>query len=85
VYQYVINRLGSARVDIWDGEAPPLVLCESRSLAGVLRPTAMRYLAPIASTNGQSGGFLRTDIGPWVERANREGERLASCISATLT
>src|SRR3712207_4508698 len=33
------------------GEAPPLILCESRSLAGVLSPIAAEYLCPIATTN----------------------------------
>ena len=45
VYQYVENILPSARVDLWDG-VPPLILCESRSLAGVLRDIAKTYLSP---------------------------------------
>ena len=65
VYQYVENILPSARVDLWDG-VPPLILCESRSLAGVLRDIAKTYLSPIAATNGQAGGFLRTDVGPLI-------------------
>ena len=67
VYEHVENRLGGARIDLWEGEAPPLILCESRSLAGVLRSIAGTYLAPIAASNGQTGGFLHTDIGPLVE------------------
>ncbi len=34
VYQYVEDTLPLARIDLWDGEPPPLILCESRSLAG---------------------------------------------------
>ena len=40
------------------------ILCESRSLAGVLRPIAYRYTVPVAATNGQVGGFLHTEVGP---------------------
>ena len=71
VYEYALDQLAHARVDLWDGESPPLILCESRSLAGVLRQIAATYLAPIAATNGQTGGFLHTDIGPLVEDAYR--------------
>ena len=41
-----------------------MILTESRSLAGVLRHIVSEYRARIASTNGQCGGFLRTDIAP---------------------
>ena len=50
-------------------DPPPLILCESRSLAGVLQDIASTYLCPIAATNGQVGGFLHTDVGPLI----REG------------
>lgn len=33
-----------ARIDCWRGESPSLILCESRSLVGVLRRIARRYL-----------------------------------------
>jgi hypothetical protein len=72
VYEHVENRLDGARIDLWEGDPPPLILCESRSLAGVLRNIAGTYLAPIAATNGQTGGFLHTDVGPLVERAHRD-------------
>jgi hypothetical protein len=51
-------------IDAWGGARPPVILTESRSLAGVLRALTARYLAPIAATNGQVGGFLHTDIAP---------------------
>jgi hypothetical protein len=51
-------------IDRWAGEPPPLILTESRSLAGVLRPVAYKYAAPIAATNGQAGGFLHTEVAP---------------------
>lgn len=44
--------------------SPPLILTESRSLAGVLRDTVSDCRARIAATNGQCGGFLRTETAP---------------------
>jgi hypothetical protein len=41
-----------------------MVLTDSRSLAGVLRTVAERYVVPIAATNGHVGGFLHTGVGP---------------------
>src|SRR5215213_9197624 len=66
---YVEEVLPVARIDVWDGEKPPLILCESRSLAGVLRDIAEDYLCPIAATNGQAGGFLHTEVAPLIEGA----------------
>jgi hypothetical protein len=67
VYRYVEDELPYARMDLWEGEPPPLIICESRSLAGVLRRIARDYLCPIAATNGQVGGFLHTTVGPLIE------------------
>jgi hypothetical protein len=53
-----------ARINPCGGAPPPLILCESRSLSGVLRGLAARYLCPIGGTNGQAGGYLRTDVLP---------------------
>jgi hypothetical protein len=50
-------------LDPWRG-CPPLILTESRSLAGVLRGIVSDYRARICSTNGQVGGFLHTNIAP---------------------
>lgn len=71
VYRCVEEMVERARIDPWDGEPPPLILCESRSLSGVLTDTAMRYLADIAATNGQTGGFLHTKLGPAVKDGRR--------------
>ena len=68
VYDYVADILPGARLDLWNGEPPPLALCESRSLAGVLRDIAATYLCPIAATSGQTGGFLHTMVGPMVQQ-----------------
>ena len=71
VYKYVAETLPLARIDVWGGERPPLILCESRSLAGVLRTVAQDYLCPIAATNGQVGGFLHTEVAPLVKGRRR--------------
>ena len=55
--------LNAIRIDPWGG-APPLILTESRSLAGALRNLAREYAVKITATNGQVGGFLHTDVAP---------------------
>jgi hypothetical protein len=51
------------RLDPWDGDAP-LLVTESRSLAGVLRELTQDYRAMIAPTNGQCAGFLHNVVAP---------------------
>jgi hypothetical protein len=52
--------LPSARINPWGADEVPFLICESRSLAGVLRPLARRYRVQITATNGQCGrGFLK--------------------------
>ena len=64
VHDYLLATIPDARIDLWQGEPPPLIICESRATMGVLRDLAYEYLAPITATNGQSGGFIVTDIVP---------------------
>ena len=71
VVGFPLEDISLARIDVWDGEEPPLILCESRSLAGALRSIAAEYLCPIASTNGQSAGFLHTSLAPLVRGGRR--------------
>jgi hypothetical protein len=59
----MLARLPYVELDPWRGRAP-MILTESRSLAGTLRTIVQEYRVRIASTNGQVGGFLRTDIAP---------------------
>ena len=66
----VLQRLNSIRLDPWDAEVP-LILCESRSLAGCLRPLAYEYGIKSAPTNGQCAGFLHTDIVPILKPRQR--------------
>jgi hypothetical protein len=57
----LLHYLNSARLDPWDGQVP-FIICESRSLAGVLRQLVQQFRCRIASTNGQCRGFLHTSI-----------------------
>ena len=49
VAEYVKGMVDRARIDVWNGAAPPMILTELRSLAGVLRNLAYQYLVPIAA------------------------------------
>jgi len=71
VAEFVARTVQQARIDCWGDEAPPFIICESRSLAGVLRNIASTYLCPIAATNGQVGGFLHTDVAPLLQEKQR--------------
>jgi len=71
VLDYMLDRLPEARVNPWGDQPPPLILCESRQVAGVLRRIASDYCCPIAGTGGQSAGFLRTVVAPMFEQADR--------------
>ena len=68
--EWMLDVLPQARLDAWAGDAP-LILTESRSLAGVLRELVDDYAAQIAATNGQCGGFLHTRIAPIVQPGQR--------------
>jgi hypothetical protein len=66
VAQFLLDTLPVARINPWQGP-PPLILCESRATAGVLRATAQTYVAPVSGTAGQAAGFLRTEVAPLLE------------------
>jgi len=70
VMQGVLAQLPHIRLDPWRGEVL-FFLTESRSLTGVLRPTIIEYRARTASTNGQCGGFLRTNVAPLLKPGDR--------------
>jgi hypothetical protein len=72
IKQGVLAQLPHIRLDLWRGRAP-MILTESRSLAGTLRNVIIELRAHIASTNGQVGGFLRTDIAPQLRPGDRVG------------
>ena len=61
--QYVDH--GEIVIDPWQwGDVRPFVICESRSLLGVLRHICRRYGVNSTSTNGQCAGFTRTKLAP---------------------
>lgn len=67
VREWLIGALDVAKVNPWEGQPRPVVVCESRGVRAALREVSTRYGAQITSTNGQAGGFLRTDIAPLIE------------------
>jgi hypothetical protein len=69
---YVIDATEYARIDCWGARPAPLIICESRATKGVLERIAAEYLAPIAPTGGQCGGFLVTDVVPVLRANDRE-------------
>jgi hypothetical protein len=72
VREYLLDTLDRVRLDCWDSALPPLVICEARSTKGVLERITADYLAPITATNGQCGGFLRTDVAPLLHGNERK-------------
>jgi hypothetical protein len=70
IKQGVLDQLPYIDLDPWRGRAP-MILTEARSARGVLRPTVSEYRARIAATNGQCGGFLRTEIAPMLRPGDR--------------
>jgi hypothetical protein len=68
-----LDRIG---LDPWSahGVLPPLILCESRSLAGVLQALAEEYRCLITSTNGQAAGHLHTQVAPLLPPLRDEAE-----------
>jgi hypothetical protein len=64
VRQWLLGALPEARLSAWDGQPRPVVVTESRGVRAALLATVGRYGALVASTNGQAGGFLHTDVAP---------------------
>ena len=55
----------------WAPGPPPLILCESRATAGVLRAAVSPYACPITGTAGQANGYLRTEVERLLEGNDR--------------
>jgi hypothetical protein len=71
VYQYVVEQAEGARIDCWNGEPPPLIICEAKATKGVLTRIAAKYLCPITATGGQCGGHLVTAVAPLLRNNDR--------------
>jgi hypothetical protein len=70
IAESVIAQLPYYTLDPWRGRAP-LLLTESRAVAGALRSVAEQYRCAIASTGGQCAGFLRTKVAGWLTEGDR--------------
>lgn len=68
VADYLAQRVDAFRIDLWDAQPAPIILCESAAVAGVLSDLAGRYLCPISGLSGMTNGFLRTVVAPHIER-----------------
>jgi hypothetical protein len=79
VIDYLIETISIARIDLWQGELPPLIICESRATMGILRSDMYLYLCPFTATNGQSGGFTVTDIVPMLKGNKRRVLYIGDC------
>jgi hypothetical protein len=58
-------------LDRWWPEQAPILITESRSLAGVLETLAYQYAVPMTSCNGQVGGHLRVEVLPRYRESRR--------------
>jgi hypothetical protein len=63
----LIERAPASRINAWDRWEPPLIICESRAVKGVLEDLAYEYLTPLTATGGQSGGFIVNGIVPLLQ------------------
>jgi hypothetical protein len=72
VYEYAIEAVERARIDLWKGKPPPLYLFETRAAWGVCRDLFSDYLVPNAPSGGQCKGFLVNEIAPLLEGNNRD-------------
>lgn len=59
----LLTGIDTTFLDLWDGDDPPLVLTESRSLSGTLQATAREYRILLSSVNGQSW-HLHNEVAP---------------------
>ena len=63
ITEFVIDSLDRSRIDPWRGVVRPIILCEARTVGGVLnRRLGPEYCVSVAPTNGQSKGFLMTEV-----------------------
>jgi hypothetical protein len=70
IFKSLLDRWPDFRFDPWRGNIP-LILTESRSLAGCLRPLARAYRIRIALIDVPCSGFLHTDIAPILKPSQR--------------
>jgi hypothetical protein len=71
VIDYSIDTVPEARIDLWAGELPPLIIFESRAAEGVFNDHAYEYLTPTTATGGQCGGHIVNEIVPLLKGNKR--------------
>jgi hypothetical protein len=65
VAEYVADRVEYANIDRWPGVSRPVIVAESRAVAGTLeRTVALDYLVSVVPCGGQCTGFLVTKAAP---------------------
>jgi hypothetical protein len=79
VYEYVLETVPLARINCWDGQLPPLIICEARATRGVLERIAAEYLCPITATGGQCGGHIVNEIVPLLKDNERKVLYIGDC------
>jgi hypothetical protein len=57
----LLEALRTGKLDPWDGR-PPLILCETRAVAGALEPVVYTYRAGVTGIGGQVRGHLMTSV-----------------------
>ena len=73
---HLTSLVEQVRVSPWGDTPPPLILCESRGMQGVLRNMAAEFLCPIGGTAGQTAGFLHREVAPLFTTYTGDEERL---------
>ena len=81
VAEYVADSVQYASLDRWAGKPPPLILCESEGVYGVLLRTAALYACPITFTSGQCRAHLINRVAPNLQ----EDQRVISLVDADLS
>jgi hypothetical protein len=78
-YDYMLETVPLTRIDCWDGQLPPFIVCEARATRGVLEHIVGDYLCPITATGGQCGGHLVTEIVPRLTNNERKVLYIGDC------
>jgi hypothetical protein len=71
VRDYLLDQVDQAEIDRFPDVACPVILCESRGVAGVLhRSVGREYCVTVIGLGGQCNGFLRTKVASYLEEEN---------------
>lgn len=64
----VVERvIAHARLSRWEKGRTPVIIVESESTASALEGIAYEYRVPLIPLRGQSAGFVRTKVAPFIE------------------